>query len=219
MSVFLGRIHYWLFNKIKLVQERQQLLFSRAEAMCGSLAEELEAQVRQTYGEPLPDKDLAELIDHSNIHGWLQRQINRVESREAAFINELLIMCGYAAQEVIESVFYEHGQAKGKQARQDGRYDTGTASGIYKAINDYLLNGMPCDQDDVIIEQSPTKLIWESSHCAQQPNWDRVGVSVTYMHKFYEIWLSAFISGLNDEFAYQQTVTGRTIRREIFRKQ
>ena len=76
MSVFLGRIHYWLFNKIKLVQERQQLLFSRAEAMCGSLAEELEAQVRQTYGEPLPDKDLAELIDHSNIHGWLQ-QIGR----------------------------------------------------------------------------------------------------------------------------------------------
>ena len=90
MSEFLGHIHYWLYKKIKRVIEREQLLYNKAEISLGSVVEELRDQVWQTYGEPLPDEDLAQLIDQSNIHGWLQRQINLVEVREASFIKQLL---------------------------------------------------------------------------------------------------------------------------------
>ena len=79
MSAFLAPIHYWLFNKIRQVEQREQKLFEQASEMCGSSAEELREQVWQSYGSPLPEKDLSEMIDQSNIHGWLQKQINIVE--------------------------------------------------------------------------------------------------------------------------------------------
>ena len=69
MSAFIGPIHYWLYNKIRLVNDRQEFLAEKVAAMCGETAEELREQVAQSYGQPLPDKDLSELIEHDNIHG------------------------------------------------------------------------------------------------------------------------------------------------------
>ena len=69
MSAFLGHIHYWLYNKIRRVIEREQLIYEKAEAMCGTTAEELREQVWQSFGEPLADVDLIDVIDQSNIHG------------------------------------------------------------------------------------------------------------------------------------------------------
>lgn len=220
MSAFLGHIHYWLFNKIKLVQQREQLLFAQASALCGDTAEELREQAWQTYSPPLPEKDLADLIDHSNIHGWLQRQINIAETREAAMIKDLLDVCGETAKDLIATVFHDHGRSLGEQAKAQGNYDTISAGGIYKALNDYLLNGMPCDQNDQMIEQTTTKLIWESGSCAQQPNWSRVGVNPQTMREFYVQWLKGFVGGINAEFAYRHTPGTSTgvLRQEIYRQ-
>ena len=107
MSAFIGPIHYWLYGKIRLVNQRQEYLREKVSEMCGSTAEELWEQVTQSYGEPLPEKDLGELIAHDNIHGWLQRQINLAESREAAFIKELTDTCGGAAEDLIGRTFVE----------------------------------------------------------------------------------------------------------------
>ena len=133
MSAFIGPIHYWLYGKIRLVSKREKAIYNKVSEVCGSTVEELREQVWQMYGEPLPDVDLSELISHDNIHGWLQRQINVVESREAAFIKELLDTCGGAVQEIIEQTFYEQGEEAGKNAKQQEKYDLATAPGIYKA--------------------------------------------------------------------------------------
>ena len=110
MSAFIGPIHYWLYEKIRLVLGREEVLFNKASEMCGSTAEELREQVWQTYGAPPADVDLGELIDHDNIHGWLQKQINLAETREAAFCKELMDTCGAAAEQLIEQAFTEHGK-------------------------------------------------------------------------------------------------------------
>ena len=189
MSAFIGPIHYWLYGKIKLVNQRQDYLREKVSEMCGATADELWDQVTQSYGEPLPDRDLGELIAHDNIHGWLQRQINLAESREAAFIKELTDTCGGAAEDLIGRAFNEHGAQTGTAAKQSGRYDLTSVEGILKALNDYYLNGMPCDAGDCVI----------SLH---QPNWQRAGVDEAAMRSYYELWLKGFVQASNPKFVY-----------------
>ena len=189
MSAFIGPIHYWLYNKIRLVNDRQEFLAEKVAAMCGETAEELREQVAQSYGQPLPDKDLSELIEHDNIHGWLQRQINLAESREAAFIKELLDTCDGAADDLVEKAYAEHGRLTGADAAGSGRYTLDSAAGILKALNDTYLNGMPCDAGDCVME-------------IHAPNWRRTGVDEAAMAKYYEAWLRGFVQGANPGFTY-----------------
>lgn len=204
MSAFIGPIHYWLYGKIRLVSKREEAVYNKAAEMCGATAEELRDQVWQMYGQPLPEVDLSELINHDNIHGWLQRQINVVESREAAFIKELLDTCGGATQDIIEQAFEEQGEQAGKDAGQQAKYDLTTASGIYKALNDYYLNGMPCDQADMVVTSEAERVIWETGAWLQEQNWKRVGADAGLMTGFYRKWLNGFVSGANAAYGFRQ---------------
>lgn len=205
MSAFLGHIHYWLYSKIRRVVEREALIYQRAEEKLGPSVEEIQQQVWQTYGEPLPDVDLADLIDQSNIHGWLQRQINVAEVREATLIKELVELYGEEGKKLVEESFTEHGAICGKHAQDTGSYNTTEAGGIYKALNDYLLNGMPCDQSDMVIENAPDKLVWEGEVCLQEGNWNRVGVEPKVMKGFYQRWMAGFVESISSGFTYRQT--------------
>ena len=189
MSAFIGPIHYWLFGKIRLLEERQAFLLQNVTEMCGSTAEEFHEQVTQMYGKPLPDQDLAELISHDNIHGWLQRQINLAESREASFIKLLLETCGGAAEDLVERSYDEHGQKVGASAKETGRYALDSSEGVLQAMNDYYLNGMPCDSGDCVM----------SLHMS---NWKRAGMDETEMSRFYEKWLKSFVLGFNPGYEY-----------------
>lgn len=218
MSAFIGPIHYWLYRKISIVARREDFLRERADALCGSTAEELQEQVRQTYGWPQPETDLSELIDHTNIHGWLQRQIKIAETREAAFIRELLDTCGDAAAELIEQAFADHGRLTGESVRAQGSHDLSAAPGIYQALNDYYLNGMPCDQADTVTAAAPDSTAWETGACLQQPNWQRAGVDEQAMARFYRAWLAGFVTGANPAFAFRQNQAGTGTRSEIYKK-
>lgn len=208
MSAFLGPVHYWLYRKILVVSQREEYIYHKAAEMCGSTAEELREQVWQTYGAPLADRDLGEIIDQDNIHGWLQRQINVAESREAAFIKELIDSCGDAARELVEQAFVEHGKMTGQNAAAQGKYDIGAAPGLYKALNDYYLNGMPCDQADMVVASEADSIVWETGACLQAPNWKRAGIDAKTMTGFYQAWLKAFVEGMNPAFVLRPGAGG-----------
>ncbi|MPM21624.1 hypothetical protein SDC9_68068 [bioreactor metagenome] len=219
MSAFLGHIHYWLYNKIRRVVERENLIYSNVEQRFGPEADEIRQQVWQTYGEPLPDVDLAELIDQSNIHGWLQRQINIAETREATLIKELLEMYGDEVKTIIEEAFDKHGAICGQHAKASNSYNAAEIGGLYKALNDYLLNGMPCDQGDMVIENTPAKLVWEGEVCLQEGNWSRAGVDAKLMKQLYQRWMTSFVESLNPGFTYRQTadtLAGDKVNRHEF---
>lgn len=217
MSAFIGPIHYWLYGKIKVVSEREEYIFQKAYEMCGSTAEELRETVWQTYGAPLVDTDLSDLIDHDNIHGWLHRQIQIAESREAAFIKELIDLCG--VQEMIAQSFTEHGKITGEMAKTSGKQELSNALGIYKALNDYYLNGMPCDQGDMIVVSEEEKVAWEIGVCLQEPNWKRAGVDLAVMTNFYQKWIQAFVEEVNANYSFRKVKQENesVIRYEIYK--
>lgn len=218
MSAFIGPIHYWLYEKIKLVADRENYIFNKAYELCTLRAEELREQVWQVYGVQPSEKDLSELIDHDNIHSWLARQIKIVETREAAFIKELLDACGDSLRAAIEEAFTQHGNRVGKNAKLSGKYSLNTASGIYKALYDYYLNGMPCDQSDMVVKNELDHVIWQAT-CLQAANWKQSGSNFDTMMGFYVSWLTAFVSAVNEEFSFRQDAAGSSINRfEIYRQ-
>ena len=52
MSAFLGHIHYWLYRKIQLLVERENLILEKTTKVVDDLAEELHSISVDTYGEP-----------------------------------------------------------------------------------------------------------------------------------------------------------------------
>jgi len=208
MSAFLGHIHYWLYNKIRLVTERESRLYEAVGALCGDTAEEVREQVYQSYGYPLPHKDLAELIDQTNIHGWLQRQINIAETREAATIQAFASQCGSAAVEAITQVVARQGQECGHEAADSGKYNLTGAAGLYQALNDYRLNGMPCDQNDVIVANEPNEIIWHSQENLAARNWQRAAADSTLLQALVDQWIDAFVTAANPAFLYSREDEG-----------
>ena len=75
MSLFLGPVHFWLYDKIK----NQEALTSLIAEHFGKGAE---------YTKQLPP--LEEVIDEGNIHGWLQSQITDAETRYASLVSVIL---------------------------------------------------------------------------------------------------------------------------------
>ncbi|HHV85333.1 MAG TPA: hypothetical protein GXX42_05905 [Petrimonas sp.] len=222
MSAFLGWIHYWLYKKIRFVVEREQLLYERAEELCGPMAEEIRATVWESYGEPLPDVDLAEVIDHTNIHGWLQRQITLAETREAAVVKALVDHCGDAGLNAAGEVFAAHGEQCGRDAQASGKYDLTGADGIYRALNDYFLNGMPCDQADMLVVNTPEQVAWENTVCLKGRHWNVANIDAAVMRGLYQKWLAGFVQAANPAFYFAQTVVDKNgtpaVRNEIRRK-
>ena len=53
MSAFLGHIHYWLYRKIQLLVERENLILEKTSKVVDDLAEELHSISVDTYGEPI----------------------------------------------------------------------------------------------------------------------------------------------------------------------
>lgn len=84
MSLFLGKIHYWLFNKIVWFEDLEEEIINLAKKE-GLDVEVLSTEINNRYGEKLPKLPLEEMIDTSNIHGWLQDKIHSAEYRLATW--------------------------------------------------------------------------------------------------------------------------------------
>lgn len=219
MSAFLGPIHYWLYAKIKHMQNRTVRLADAASENCGPLADSCLATVYETYGEPpSAEKDLSELIDPTNIHGWLARQIQLTEAREAALLKELNDCCGDCAWELAAKVFAEEGTRLGEIAMRSDQYNLQTASGLYRAFHDTFLSGMPCDGGFEEISSTDQLIVLERSGCPKPALWQQIGVSTEKMQQLYQLWLAAFTAALNPAFSVSQNSHNGKQRLTIARK-
>ena len=95
MSMFLGPIHYWLYNKIG---NQEKLTAEIAKYAVDTNYIDSSEQ----YTKELPP--LETVIDESNIHGWLQGQINDAESRYAKLI-EALLSYGVSLESICEIAY------------------------------------------------------------------------------------------------------------------
>ena len=192
MSAFLGPIHHWLYGKIKLQQELVEEIIALAK---DKGITDLESKLNSTHGE-FDARPLEEIIDESNIHGWLQDKVSRVEYKLAEAVTQLLVQNSVDINE-LKNIFCKSGEAVGERlAREEGL----TVPQVYKAISDSLLDGMPCDHAMQLIEQEVDEVVWKRIICVHEHYWMEVGGDIKNYYELRNSWLEGLARAVGLSF-------------------
>ena len=151
MSLFLGKIHYWLFNKILWFEGLENEIINLANEQ-GLDIEKLSNEINLKYGEKLPNKNLEDMID---------------------------------------------------------------AKEIYNSINDYILDGMPCDRVNEIITSEDNCVEYRRRICVHKDIWNKENGDVNTFYKLRSLWIKAFVNEVKSDFEYTENSDGiSTIKRK-----
>ena len=152
MSAFLGPIHFWLYRKIGKQEELTKAIASYAEQKGW-----IEDQAKYTKDFPA----LEDVIDESNIHGWLQEQILDAETRYADLVGTVSNTTRF---EEIRGVAFAFGKKYTLQAST-------SPTEAYKAFEDFFVNGMPCDRVNAVVSESEDELSWTMTQDIHAQYW------------------------------------------------
>ncbi len=197
MSAFLGPIHYWLYNKIQL----QQAIVDELYDLGGKNALSLEAECNNLFGT-FENKPLEEMIDHGNIHGWLQERVSQVEYKYAYCITKLL----EKNPELLTSITNIVANNGTNLAITMKEYSL-DAAGVFKVIEDNLLDGMPCDHANRVLKKSPEQVIWVQSLCVHSPYWEETGGDIKLYYELRDAWIHALVKELGFSLEKQDEIT------------
>lgn len=196
MSAFLGKIHYWLYDKIKLHEKLIEAVMDLAEKK-GYSSDTLLNDSYSKFGLPVTGP-LEDEIEHSNIHGWLQMRITSVESR-LAYVTTELLKNKILTKEEIADAFYKSGANIMKELGSEER----SPEDVFTLIFDYMLEGMPCDRVNEVTESSETMITWKTTIDIHKDYWNEANGDV----KDYSYFRDAFINGFLSNTAYKYTRT------------
>lgn len=191
MSAFLGPIHHWLYRKIQLQESLTQAMISTVSSQNYRVA--LENKLNSVCGI-VEHRPLEQVIDTGNIHGWLQGQISIAEKRFATAVTEI-INDNPTQIENLKHTAYQLGQQNPLPVSND-------AKAIYKALNDMLLEGMPCDNVNEILEQSQKRVVWSQTVDLHLPFWDAVDGNIENYYLLRNSFISGSLSENNFSFVH-----------------
>ena len=122
MSAFLGPIHFWLYNKIQIQNEIVEDIINLSEEKSSKINLKKEADQRYGVSET---RALEEVIDETNIHGWLQSLVSQVEYK-LAYLVTILLEENKDILNDIEEIFF----VKGRE--QSSKVGENSAAAYYK---------------------------------------------------------------------------------------
>lgn len=195
MSLFLGKIHFWLFDKIRCFENLETDILKFADKKGVSIDIN---KMYEEFGYPTEDKPLEEQIDTSNIHGWLQNQIQRAEYRQAYLVKSIIDLDSSHIDELKE-VFKEHGNKIGIPLKSDDL----TPKDAYETLNNFLLEGMPCDRTTEFLANDDSKISFHYTRCLHRDYWDEVGISIKYFYILRNEWIKSFINALDESLTFE----------------
>lgn len=200
MSLFLGKIHFWLFDKIRWFENIEGEVLDLAKKN-NMPVEEWVLYASNKFGEKTPNKPLDALIDEGNIHGWLESRIHSAEKRGAYYITEM-IKVEPSIKEAIGEIYSKNGVLNAEECK--GEKEIWNAQDIYTNINNYILDGMPCDRINEITVNSEEKVSWKMREDLHKRFWDEVSGDVEIFHYLRGLWIKEFVNELNPEFSFKK---------------
>ncbi|MGL5088868.1 MAG: hypothetical protein ACRC6Z_05380 [Cetobacterium sp.] len=198
MSLYLGKIHYWLFNKILWLQNLEEKIIESAQKNRLDI-KNAAVEIEKQYGEKIKNKNLDEIIDLNNIHGWLQNTIHTSEGRLAAWVG-FVLKNDISAISNLKIVFEERGVVAANEAKSEAEYSK--APEIYNCITNYILDGMPCDRVNVVTISEENLVSWERRLCVHKEIWEKENVDVKVFYDLRKSWIETFVKNLNPNFKY-----------------
>ncbi|MDD7511992.1 MAG: hypothetical protein PUK21_06465 [Peptostreptococcaceae bacterium] len=191
MSAFLGPIHHMLFEKIKFQNTFTDKLLNAYGN--GRIYEDV---LNNT--EDIPKGQLEDIIDQSNIHGSLQEMIAKVEYRLAYVLYLLKKEKGFSLDEAVD-LAKEYGMRTREAELGENKFYT--AIEAYTMVSGKLLNGMPCDRIQEILDKDEAAVLWQDRLDIHKKYWDAAKSDI---RDFYKI-RGAMIAGLiGENFNYNE---------------
>ncbi|MBE6061589.1 MULTISPECIES: hypothetical protein [unclassified Clostridium] len=208
MSLYLGKVHYWLFNKILWFEGLEEEIINLAKEE-GLDVSSLAKEINENHGEKLPNLPLEDMIDTSNIHGWLQGKIHSAEGRMAAWTTKLL-NSNEKVKAKLENIYIHQGMKAAKEVKE--KLDPASnAMDIYDRINDYILDGMPCDRVNEVLVSTEDMVQWSRRICVHKDIWNRESGDVSYFYSLRGLWIKAFVNEVNGNYEYEELGDGTQI--------
>lgn len=214
MSRFLAPIHFWLFNKIKIHEALERDIEEGFKTKYGDVVTDIVNKNISQYGDRLESDQLDEIIDESNIHGWLQKNISVVETRQAAILGDLFSEFGEEAIGLARDIFKSNALANAEVAKTEMTIDS--PEDVYKSINNYILDGMPCDNAGRVTRSDEDVLESVQNTCLHIVYWKTAGVDVDKMYDLRTLWIDTFVSGLSDDFKYTLDIENSDLNNRTF---
>jgi len=201
MSAFLGPIHFWVYKKIQIQQDLVDDILALGEIHLPDLREELDNRFGASEKKPLGD-----VIDLTNIHGWLQENVTRVENKLAFGVTRLTnIYPDMKAQ--IREIFRLKGMQLSTQL--EGK----SASEAYKLISDSLLDGMPCDHANSLVTDDHDLSVFRRNNCVHSQYWEEAKGDVSLYYDFRSAFIEGCLNGTELVFEKLDDVTSSIKRR------
>ena len=183
MSAFIGPIHHQLYRKIGLQEGLTEYIIQAVDNEESRQA--LRGFLEQSVGSG-DTPPLEEVVDHSNIHGWMEQRLQRAERRFALLVTTLLQNEAELLPALCEVL-----EENGKSMSFDGIRH---ALDAYKAVESIVLEGMPCDRASRIAEQSEDAVRIEQLSCLHSPFWTEVNGDVAHYYTLRTAWLNGLLS-------------------------
>lgn len=199
MSLTLGKIHYWLFDKIKWFENLEEVIINWTEGKNDLRVQEWKEEIYGKYNAPLEEKPLEELIDVANIHGWLQDRISKAEGRQAAWVTKILDVNPEYIKDLKE-LFRIEGENTAKECKEF--MITDNPSEMFNALNNFILEGMPCDRANEEIENTELNYVWRGRICLHTPYWEAENGDVENFYILRNEWIESFVKNLNNKFKF-----------------
>jgi len=193
MSAFLGPIHYLVYNKITLQEEFIQDIIKASND--NNWDTELEDKLANACGV-IDNRPLEEIIDGSNIHGWLQSRISVTEGRLSLAVTSLLKEDGNRKNSLLQLAF-EFG-------KKHAIAEDASASEAFQVINDSLIDGMPCDRVNEVLEQGDTYILWQQTTCVHARYWENLGETTDIYYELRKKITEGMLSGTKLSFEEQE---------------
>lgn len=150
MSAFLGPVHHWLYEKIKYQESINKKLLKSYDNL-------EKTEIESRFGM-LTEGELETIIDHTQIHQWLSAQVEIVEGKLAHLVENI----EEDKSQEIGTLFYREGQIVGAGQKFTNLQDA------FAAINNNLLDAMPCDKGVKLVSQEAKELSFEYNPAVHQ---------------------------------------------------
>ncbi len=203
MSAFLGPIHFWLYNKIKI---QNKIVEDILDLQLG-ISSEIRERINVKYGDG-ELKPLNEVIDEENIHKWLQNQISNVEYKLAESVTEAIKNEADNIEDIKE-VFKLNGERYSPLDKNSGIEEA------FKAINDTLLDGMPCDHINAIVKQDKNEAVWKRYECVHCKYWDEFNSDVRVFYILRDEFIKGLLHSTNIKYKKLNDTTYKILRIDL----
>jgi hypothetical protein len=106
----------------------------------------------------------------------------------------------------IKLIFENNGKKNSPLSNQS------TIEEAFKAINDTLLDGMPCDHVNAVVNQDENEAVWKRYECVHSKYWDEAKGDVSTYYSLRDEFIKGLLKSANIKYEKLNDTTYRISR-------